>query len=147
MPWEQLAEYGVAVILALAILAIAASVFVWVRRRNGGPSSRAPRQPQVCSSQIVERHELQLETIESGLAQGNARFAGLETDIREVRKTAAENAAALRKLERLDERLELSLDMSTAIIRALPQARVEFTRVRNGGKKTPTQRVREIAGG
>jgi hypothetical protein len=96
---------------------------------------------------VVERHELQIETIESGLVQGNARFAGLETDIREVRKTAAENTAALRKLERLDERLELSLDMSTAIIRALPQARVEFTRVRNGGKKTPTQRVREIAGG
>jgi hypothetical protein len=145
---EQLLAADLAHLLVIVLGGIVAIgvLYAWsaVKRRRGR------NMPE------TTRHQEALDSLRTGLNQGNVRFSGIETDIRVLRTTVGQNAEAVQKmalahaemqpqLKDLSVKVELSLDMLTATMHAVPEARRRFRMIRNGGKaKEVTQRIREI---
>jgi hypothetical protein len=153
---EKLLAADLAHLLVMVLGGIVAIgvLYAWsaVKRRR---ERNVPETP-CCSPELTARHQEQLNGLRKGFDQGNVRFAGLETDMRELRRTVGQNAEAVRamalahaqmqpQLKDLSTKVELSLDMLTATMHAVPEARARFRLIRNGGKtKEVTQRIREI---
>lgn len=131
MPWDNLVDLTVAVLLAIAFVLICASLFVWVsRRKNGNSNADALK----CDPAMVRVHELRFDEIDStlvslkhDLGSLNGRVSIIEPELKRASDLASDNHTRLITMGEVLARITgylAGIDKRTkALARSSPDAR------------------------